>query len=489
MNVLLVSPTTPDTFWSFKHALKFVSRKAAFPPLGLLTIAALLPNAWNRRLVDLNVAPLEDDALRWADYVMVGGMIVHRPSVEDIIARARRMGKPVIGGGPLFTTGYEEFSDVHCVVGEAEELMGTLAADMEAGSLQMRYVAPGRPDIRRSPVPDWDLIDLRDYATMPVQFSRGCPYDCEFCDVTIMNGRRPRSKSPQQVLAELDALVDRGWREPVFLVDDNFIGNKARVKELLRELICWRAERRAPLEFFTQASLNLADDPELLDLMVRAGFRRVFLGIETPHSASLDECHKVQNARRDLAESVRTIHRAGIEVMGGFIVGFDSDPREIFDLQYDFIQRTGIATAMVGLLTALPKTKLHERLAHAGRLLAGSTGNNTQASLNFIPALESDYLTEGYRWLMQALYDPPRYYARVLTFLREYRLPAGLVRIDPQEWGAFFKSLWWLGIRHSGRRAYWKFLATVLLRCPTKLRQAVTLAVWGHHFRLVSQSL
>ncbi|MEX1097971.1 MAG: radical SAM protein [Planctomycetales bacterium] len=294
MNVLLVSPQTPDTFWSFKHALKFISRKAAFPPLGLLTIATLLPKSWNLRLVDLNVARLDDGALLWADYVMISGMIVHRASVDDVVARARRLGRPVIGGGPLFTTGGDEFGDaVHCVVGEAEELIETLAADMRAGTLQRRYVAAGWPDVGRAPIPDWDLIDLRNYGTMPVQFSRGCPYDCEFCDVTIMNGRRPRTKSPEQVLAEIDALVDRGWREQIFLVDDNFIGNKVRVKELLRELIRWGRGRGTRLEFFTQASLNLADDPELLDLMVRAGFRRVFLGIETPHSASLDECHKV----------------------------------------------------------------------------------------------------------------------------------------------------------------------------------------------------
>ena len=308
MKVLLVAPQTPATFWSFKHVLPFVAKRAVFPPLGLITVAAHLPRSWELKLVDLNVSRLHDADLRWADYVMTSAMIVHRESVRAIIARCRALGRTVIGGGPLFTTGHEEFAaDVHCVLGEAEDLMGELVKDMESGQLRRVYSTATRPDITRTPVPRWDLITLRHYVTMPVQFSRGCPYDCEFCDIVVMNGRVPRTKSPHQMLAELDALHARGWTGMVFLVDDNFIGNKARVKEFLIELVRWREQKKSQIGFFTEASVNLADDPELLELMGRAGFKRVVLGIETAVASSLEECHKLQNTSRDMAESIRTI--------------------------------------------------------------------------------------------------------------------------------------------------------------------------------------
>jgi len=492
VNILLVSPQTPTTFWSARHALRFISKRSAFPPLGLLTVAAMLPKSWNLRVVDMDVSRLRDADIRWADYVMVSAMIVHKESVhQDIIPRCQRIGRPIIGGGPLFTTGYEEFvPDVHAVLGECEEFIDEVIRDIESGTLQAKYQTTGGfPDITKTLAPRWDLIRPRHYATMSIQFSRGCPYDCEFCDIIVMNGRKPRTKTPDQMIAELDALVASGYHGTVFFVDDNFIGNKKLVKQFLRALIAWRERRKPQIDFITEASVNLADDMELLDLMVRAGFHRVFLGIETPVAESLVECQKYQNTHGDLAEMVRTIQRSGLEVMGGFIVGFDSDPKEVFELQFDFIQKTGIAAAMVGLLTALPKTQLYHRLMGEGRLDTTSTGNNTDGVLNFIPKLDREFLITRYRLLMQNLYEPSTYYRRVLTFLSEYRPQGPKLRLTPNDVRAFVKSLWIMGVLHRGRRAFWKYLATVLVRHPRKLPPAIALAIHGFHYRMVAKGL
>jgi radical SAM superfamily enzyme YgiQ (UPF0313 family) len=492
MNVLLVSPRTPTTFWSLKHAVRFVSRRAAFPPLGLLTVAAMLPRSWNLRLVDMDVTRLRDADLQWADYVMVGAMIVHKQSLdEEILPRCQQLGRTVIGGGPLFTTGHEEYTGaVHAVCGECEDLIADVIHDMESGKLRERYESgDGFPDVTHTPLPRWDLIELRHYATMSIQFSRGCPFDCEFCDIVIMNGRKPRTKAPEQMIAELDALHDAGWVGTVFFVDDNFIGNKKLVKQFLRALVAWRERRQPQVDFLTEASVNLADDQELMDLMVAAGFRSVFIGIETPAPESLREAQKFQNTHGDLAEKVRTVQRSGLEVMGGFIVGFDHDPREIFQLQYDFIQKTGIAAAMVGLLTALPKTQLYHRLLGEGRLNASSTGNNTEAVLNFIPKLDREFLISGYKRLMRNLYEPGTYYRRALTFLDEYRPRGPALQLTGTDVRAFFRSLWVMGVLHRGRRAFWRYLATVLLCYPGKLPPAIALAIHGFHYRMVAQKL
>ena len=492
MNVLLVSPQTPTTFWSLKHAVRFVSKRAAFPPLGLLTVAAMLPRTWAIRLVDMDIRRLRDADIRWADYVLVSAMIVHKQSVrEDVIPRCKRLAKAIIGGGPLFTTGYEDYAvDVHAVVGECEELIGRLVCDMESGLLQARYESRhGFPDVTNTPVPRFDLIDPRHYATMAIQFSRGCPFECEFCDIIVMNGRRPRTKTPDQIIAELDALLAIGWRGTVFFVDDNFVGNKKLVKRLLRTLVAWRERRQPQVDFITEASVNLADDQELLELMVEAGFRRVFLGIETPVPESLEECRKYQNTHGDLAEKIRTIQQSGLEVMGGFIVGFDNDPQEIFQLQFDFIQKTGIATAMVGLLTALPKTQLYFRLLGEGRLDTDTTGNNTEAVLNFRPKLDREYLIDGYKRLMWKLYEPSTYYSRVLVFLAAYRPRGPKLRITVNDLRAFAQSLWKMGILHRGRFAFWKYLATVLIRHPRELPSAIRLAIHGFHYRMVAKGL
>lgn len=490
MKVLLIYPPTPDTFWSFRYVLRFVSKRAAFPPLGLLTVAATLPADWQLRMVDRNVTRLTDDDLRWADYVMVSAMIVHKAAVSDIVDRCHSCGKPVIAGGPLFTTGQVAFPDIdHVVLGEAEELMPQIIEDMRCGALRRTYSAPSRPDVRCVPPPRWDLVDLQDYATMAVQFSRGCPFDCEFCDVVAMNGRVPRSKSALQLVGELEQLRQHGWRDIVFIVDDNFIGNRKQAKALLEEIITWRTRTRTTMNFLTQASADLADDRELCELMVTAGFKKVFVGFETPSMESLRECRKVQNCGRDLLRTVKDLQGAGLQVMGGFIVGFDHDPRDVFQRQFEFIQRSGVVTAMVGLLTALPETRLYRRLLQEGRLEAESTGNNTQAALNFRPALGREFLINGYRELMRQLYEPRNYYQRIRTFLEQSRPQGPRRRLSPSDLRAFLKSLWLLGIWHRGRRAYWQFFTATLLRWPRQFHQAMELAIIGHHFRRVARLL
>ncbi|MFN0136391.1 MAG: B12-binding domain-containing radical SAM protein [Phycisphaerae bacterium] len=490
MNILLLSPRTPKTFWSFCHVMPFISRKAAFPPLGLLTVAAMLPRDWKLRLIDLNIEELDHAAIAQADFVFVSGMLVHFESAREVIERAAACGKTVIAGGPLFTSGRERFPSLrHVAIGEAEELMPSIVADMRAGTLQPEYRSSTRPDITQTPVPRWDLLRLRQYATMPIQYSRGCPFDCEFCDIVAIYGRTPRVKNPAQVVAELDALVAAGWNGGVFVVDDNFIGNRARVKDLLRALIEWRKRRRSQISFLTEASLNLVDDEELLDLMVAAGFKRVFVGIESPAEESLAECGKVQNKSRDMVAAVRKMHRSGIEVMGGFIVGFDSDPSDIFQRQLQFIRQSGVVTAMVGLLTALPGTRLFKRLSGEGRIIGHSTGNNVDVDLNFVPKLDRETLLAGYRSLVKHLYTPREYYRRVLTFLRDYR-PSG-PKLPPRwnEIAAFFRSLWVLGVASPGRREYWKFLARTLLLHRAAFAEAMSLAIMGHHFRRVASAM
>ena len=490
MKILLVYPRDPDTFWSFRHVLAFVAKRAAFPPLGLLTVAAMLPADWELRLVDTNVAQLTDRDIAWADWVMLSGMIVHKDAAHEIARRCAVLHRPVIAGGPLFTTGHMEYPEIsHFVLGEAEGVIDELVADVRAGHVKREYRADSFPEVTCTPIPRWDLVDVRHYVTMSVQFSRGCPFDCEFCDIVAMYGRVPRTKDPLQVIAELEALSRAGWRDMVFIVDDNFIGNKKRVRQLLQALVEWRERTRPTIGFLTEASINLADQDDLLDLMARAGFKKVFVGLETPVAESLEECEKVQNSKRDLVDAVHVIQRAGLEVMGGFIIGFDSDPLDIFGRQFDFIQRSGVATAMVGLLTALPQTRLHARLARDGRLLARSIGDNTAAVLNFVPRVDREHLLSGYRELMRSLYSPENYYRRVRVFLAAWRPSGPRLRLSASDVRAFVRSLWTLGIRRRGRLAYWRLLSSTLLRQPRKLPAAMELAIIGHHFRTVAERL
>jgi radical SAM superfamily enzyme YgiQ (UPF0313 family) len=484
MNVLLLYPKFPDTFWSFKHALKFIGKKASLPPLGLLTVAAMLPEGWSKRLVDVNVRKLRARDLSWADVVFISGMIAQRDSARELIALCRAAGKTIVAGGPLFMLEHEQFPEVnHFVLNEAELTLPDFLRDLERGTAQHLYASSEFPDLGGTPAPLWELADLHRYAWMSVQFSRGCPFDCEFCNITAMLGHRPRTKSTAQVIAELDGLHRRGWRGPVFFVDDNFIGNKRVLKEeLLPALIQWQ-QGKPGTPFSTEASINLADDEELMRLMVDAGFNTVFVGIETPEEESLAECNKRQNRGRDLVADVKRIQRAGLEVEGGFIVGFDSDTPTIFARQMEFIQRSGIVTAMVGLLQAIPGTKLHERLSGQGRLVGDLTGNNLDGTINFIPRMHRDTLREGYKRLMGYLYAPGPYYQRIRTFLREYRRPKFSESLTWRHWMAFLHASFRLGIVGRERFHYWGLLLWTCFRRPAHFPLAVTLSIYGHHFR------
>ncbi|MFB0557432.1 MAG: B12-binding domain-containing radical SAM protein [Dehalococcoidia bacterium] len=489
MKILLVYPQYPDTFWSFKHALKFVSKKAAFPPLGLLTMAAMLPEDWEKKLVDMNVTRLNDSDIKWADYIFISAMAVQKKSVKEVVVRCKHLGAKIVGGGPLFTAGFEEFDDIdYFVLGEAEITLHPFLEDLEKDCARHIYTSNERPDISATPIPLWSLIDMKHYSSMNLQYSRGCPYDCEFCDIVILNGHTPRTKSKEQLISELDSLYEQGWRGSVFIVDDNFIGNKKKLKaEILPALIKWREGKKYPFALCTEASINLADDEELMRLMVAAGFDVVFIGIETPNEESLVECTKYQNQNRDLVASVNKLQEFGLEVQGGFIVGFDSDPESIFQTQIDFIQRSGIVTAMVGLLNAPAGTRLYQRLYKENRLLSSFTGNNTDFSLNFIPKMNYEILISGYRHILDTIYSPKQYYERIRTFLRVYKPPRTTVgKIQLHQIKAFFMSIWFLGIHGKGKRHYWKLFISYLLQSPPKFARFIILAVYGYHFRKVT---
>jgi len=482
----------PDTFWSFRHALKFIGRKASFPPLGLLTVAAMLPAKWEKRLVDMNVLPLSDEDLEWADYVFISAMTIQRESAREVIARCRQMGAKTVAGGPLFTACHEDFPEAdHLVLGEAELTLPPFLADLRKGGARHLYADERWADLRITPIPLWDLIDVANYAAMNIQYGRGCPFDCEFCDITTLFGRRPRSKAKAQLLAELDSLYVRGWRGAVFFVDDNFIGDKGKLKrEVLPAIIDWMEEKGRPFYFYTEASIDLADDPHLMELMVRAGFEEVFIGIETPNEESHTESGKVQNRNRDLLASVKSIQNAGLQVHGGFIVGFDSDPPSIFDKQILFIQESGIVTAMVGLLSAIRGTRLHQRLDREGRLLREGTGNNTAIDLNFITRMKTDELIGGYRTILNTIYSPRNYYQRVIRLFREYRpLHLGKFHLQPGYVGALFKSILFLGVIGKERLYFWKLFFWSLIRKPRLFPLAITYAVYGFHFRKVAEKI
>jgi radical SAM superfamily enzyme YgiQ (UPF0313 family) len=490
LNILLVYPQYPDTFWSFKHALRFVLKKAAFPPLGLLTVAAMLPQKWNKKLIDVNVKALTDNDLEWADYVFLSAMVVQRDSAKEVVKRAKRLGVKVVAGGPLFTTEPEEFENIdHLVLNEAEITLPLFLADLAKGEPRHIYSANEHPAVTSTPIPLWSLIDLKKYSSMSLQYSRGCPFNCEFCDITFLDGRVPRTKNKEQIIAELESLYHRGWRGSLFIVDDNFIGNKNKLKtETLPLLIEWQKKRKRPFTLFTEVSMNLVDDEELMRLMTRAGFNRVFIGIETPNEASLNECSKNQNTSRDLIASVKKIHNYGMEVMAGFIVGFDSDPASIFKTQINFIQKSGIVTAMVGLLNAPRGTRLYQRLKGENRLLKeGFSGDNMDYSLNFVPKMNRDSLINGYKTVLKTIYAPKQYYARIKTLLKEYK-PKPKVGVPHIKWHQVYgvmNCMWFLGIREKGRRYYWRLFYLILFTRPRSFPLFMTLAAYGYHFRKV----
>lgn len=495
MKILLLYPKFPKTFWSFKYALPFIGKRAAFPPLGLLTVAALLPKEWEKKLIDLNVENLNDKDFQWADFIFISAMVIQKDSVKEIINRVKKSKKKIVAGGPLFTTGYEEFlEDIdYFVLGEAEAEVSLplFLEDFKRGNLKKIYKPNQWPDVTKTPIPLWELIDMKKYASMSIQFSRGCPFNCEFCDIVLLNGRFPRTKDKEQILNELNALYQRGWRGNVFFVDDNFIGNKIKLKkEILPAIIDWMEEKKYPFDFNTQTSINLADDKELMESMVRAGFNTVFIGIESPNEESLKECGKFQNVNRNLLESIRIIQNHSLEVQAGFIIGFDQDTPSIFDRMIVFIQRSGIATAMVGLLQAPLKTRLWKRLRKEERLISQSTGNNTDCTINFLPKMKLHFLISGYKRVVNHIYSPKNYYQRLINFLKEYKpRKKKNYQFDFNQILALLKSIWILGIKEKERLYYWKLFFWVLFRKPRLFPLTIKMAIKGFHFRKISEEI
>lgn len=492
MNVLLIYPKFPDTFWSFKHALKFIRKKSSAPPLGLLTIAAMLPGDWQLRLVDENVRGLRQKDLAWADLALISAMTVQRDSAKEIITRCNNAGVKVVAGGPLFTTEPEEFCSVeHFVLNEGEITLPEFLQDFANAQARPVYQTAEYADLHQTPTPRWELMDINDYASMSIQYSRGCPFNCDFCNVTALLGHRMRLKTSQQIISELDGLYRAGWRGGVFFVDDNLIGNKKALKEdLLPALIEWRKDKEG-MTFNTEASINLADDPQLMNMMTAAGFNKVFIGIETPDEDNLAECNKKQNLNRDLVADIRRIQHAGMQVQGGFIVGFDNDNPRTFQHLIDFIQNSGIVTAMVGILQAPNGTQLYERMQKAGRIRNNMSGDNVDGSTNIIPVMNIEVLKEQYKKLLNHIYSPQVYYQRVTIFLKEYNLPKVKIHIDPQViWqnlSAFVRSVFQLGIFGKERWQYWKLFFWTLFNKPRLFPLAIEFSIYGYHFRKINE--
>lgn len=481
--ILLVYPEIPATYWSFKYALPFAGYKTLMPPLGLITVAALLPDEYDVRLVDMNIQNLTPDDITGADLVFVSAMIVQKESFQDVVRLCNEYGTRVVAGGPYPTSSYRSIQGVdHFVLNEGEITLPQFIKDLEMGRAQRVYNDTTKPDITKTPPPRFDLLEIGAYESMALQSSRGCPFNCEFCDIIEMFGRVPRYKTPEQLLREMDILYAMGYRGSLFIVDDNFIGNKPKVRELLDHIISWQKSRNYPFALFTEASINLAQDGPLMDRMRSAGFDNVFLGIETPIVETLALNHKQQNTKADMLDSIRIIQAKGIEVMGGFIVGFDSDPENIFDLQIDFIEKAAIPLAMIGTLVALPNTQLFRRLEREGRIVGETDGNNTHSmELNFIPRMPRETLMEGYKRIIAAIYNPKNYFGRCAALLK--RMPYSEnshSSIDGRHIKALFRSLLRQTFSKYGAH-YLRFLTSVILHNPKHFPGAVAMAVKGHH--------
>lgn len=487
MNILLVNPRFPDTFWSFKHAIKFVFKKGFVMPLGLLTVASLLPTNWEKKLIDLNIEDLEDKDIIWADFVFIGAMSIQTKSVNQIIERCLLLNIKVVGGGPYFTEEFEQFSQVdHLVLNEAEITLPMFIEDIEKGHNQKIYQSESLADMTHSPIPDYKLLKIKNYWSASIQYSRGCPFDCEFCDITALFGRKVRIKTSDQIIKELDVLFQIGWRGIVFIVDDNFIANIKKLKiELLPKIIKWNEAHRNPFMYTTQASINLSDDPELMQLMVRARFQRVFIGIETPNETSLLECNKIQNKNRNLIECVKTIQQSGLEVSAGLIIGFDNDPQDIFQRQVDFVQKSGIVLAMLGLLNAPRLSKLYKRLKNEGRIIQNEW-DNMSYTMNIVPVMDRQILMQGYKKTIYDLYSYKPYYERVMFYLKHNDPPfKEQSKITIYNLLSLVKSFYVLGILQRGRRYFWKLMFWSLISKPKTFRLAVIYSVYGYHFRKV----
>jgi len=482
MRALLVQPASPPTYWGYQHSLPFVAKGATLPPLGLATLAALLPERWELRVRDLHLAPLDDADLRWADAVLVTGMLVQAASMHAVLRRARQLGKLTVLGGPAATTSPEAFPEAtHVFRGEAEGRLALLVAALEAPGTGPRELAPPgdeRPDLASSPLPRFDLLALDRYATFAIQVSRGCPFSCEFCDIIEIFGRVPRVKAPAQVLAELELLHRLGARGPLFVVDDNFIGNRRAAARLLPELSAWQKAHGTPFDLLTEASLDLAAEDALTAAMVEAGFSAVFVGLETPDPETLARIGKKQNLKLDPAAAIEKLTRAGLEVFAGFIVGFDGDDAAALERQRAFVEGLPIPRAMVGMLTALPGTQLWRRLEREGRLRPEASCDQFDRP-NFETTLGEEALVAGYRDLLASIYAPEAYYARC-----ERHLALAAPCATAQRPGAvptLLRVVWGIGVVSPRRRLFWRLMATALRRSVATVPRAIALAIVGEH--------
>jgi radical SAM superfamily enzyme YgiQ (UPF0313 family) len=491
IKVLMVWPNFPPSFWSFAGMIELLDEKVLMPPLGLITVAALCPKEWTIRLIDQQVEEVSDEDILWADLVMTSGMKVQRKGLREILSRARRLGRRTVVGGPYASGEPEALLELadHVVAGEPDEVFDAIARDFENGTAKRFYQVEEKPDLTKTPVARFDLLKTQYYCSMPIQFSRGCPFQCEFCDIIILYGRKPRAKRPEQICAELDTLLSLGWKKQVFIVDDNFIGNHKLALELSIELEKWQKARGFPLAFYTEASMDLAQRPALMEAMVKANFFYVFVGIESPSKESLTETKKYQNLRLDPIESIRILHQNGLWVTGGFILGFDSDPDDIFEQQIRFIESAAIPWAMLNFLHAIPLTPLHARMKNQGRLLEHSVNSSDSTVSNFRTSIPTDVLVRGFQKTLSSIYLAENFLDRAWRSLeswqsRDCQRPAqqpsfaSMVRI-------VLRSFWIQGLKAPYRRAYWKYFFKLISRYSTnraKLWLGFTILISGHHF-------
>jgi radical SAM superfamily enzyme YgiQ (UPF0313 family) len=491
MKILLVNPEVPNTFWSLKNALKFVSKKALLPPLGLLTVASMLPESFEKRVVDMNVTALLDRDIKWADYVFVTGMVIQKKSVDQIIERCKKLNARIVAGGPLFTVFPGGYLNVdHLVLKEAEITLPAFLSDLEKGHPEPFYTTREKPDLKNTPVPQWDLINMKKYALMCIQYSRGCPFNCDFCDITALLGHKVRTKTTSQIIDELETLYVHKWRGDVFLVDDNFIGKRQELKnELLPAITNWMNKRNHPFSFNTQVSIDMVDDEELMSMMAGAGFSSVFIGIESPNELSLTECSKTQNTGRDIVAAVKKIQQFGMQVQAGFILGFDNDKPNVFDKLISLIQESGVVTAMVGLLNAPPGTKLYKKLMSENRLTMPASGDNMDCTINFIPRMDIHELMRGYHKVLNTIYSQKYYCKRIKTFLKNYNFrDKAKLKLRFSDIMAFLRANWRIGIIEKGKMYYWMLLFWAI-RSPRRFMLAVRLSIYGFHFRKMLQNI
>jgi radical SAM superfamily enzyme YgiQ (UPF0313 family) len=485
MRVLLLYPLFPKSFWSFEKTLALVDCKALMPPLGLITVAAILPQSWEFRLVDHNIQEVTESDWDWAELVIISGMIVQKSDMLAQIAAAKSHNKLVAVGGPYATTSPQEVESADfLILDEGEITLPMFIAAIERGDRSGVFRSAEKPAVTETPIPRYDLLDLTAYDNMSVQFSRGCPFQCEFCDIIVLYGRKPRTKAPEQLLAELECIYDLGWRGAVFMVDDNFIGNKRNVKLLLQELKVWMAEKGYPFGITTEASVDLAQDDELMKLMVECNFKKVFLGIETPDQDSLALTSKFQNTRDPLTESINKITTAGMQVMAGFIIGFDGEKAQAGDRIVQFVEQTNIPLAMFSMLQALPSTALWDRLEKEGRLLNGSANINQTTLMNFVPTRNIEDIATEYVNAFWKLYDPAAYLERVFRYYMMLGSVQNSKSLRPS-WKsvrALGLILWKQGVVAQTRGLFWKNLIQVLVKKPQQLETYLTLCAYLEHF-------